>query len=204
MTASWEQTRSPKILSGYELRDIYKYLWVYFILSKASNKTFRLKGERSTEKKIKVCLKGLAAGNGVGEKLPMLVIGKAEKPFQYRPQRKSYMESEIFSDYVRKHDIKFHAEGRKVALIIDNSLPNPNVDNLKAIELVFSHTAHPPNNNQLSRKSSGYWKLSVARMLWDARLNTSMLVKIYQRPWSHAHVGLAMRRCIFKHCKELF
>ena len=81
MTASWEQTHSPTILSGYELRDIYKYLWVYFILSKASNKTFRLKGERSTEKKIiKVRLKGLAAGNGVGEKLPMLVIGKAEKP----------------------------------------------------------------------------------------------------------------------------
>ena len=65
-------------------------------------------------------------------------------PFQYRPQKKSYMDSEIFSDYVRKHDIKFHAEGRKVALIIDNSLANPNVDNLKATELVFSHTAHPP------------------------------------------------------------
>ena len=46
---------------------------------------------------------------------------------------KSWMDSEIFADYVRKLDMKFHAEGQKVALIIDNS----NVDNIKAIELVF-------------------------------------------------------------------
>ena len=33
--------------------------------------------------------------------------------------------------------MKFHVEGRKVALIIDNCPAHPNVDNLKAIELVF-------------------------------------------------------------------
>ena len=36
--------------------------------------------EVQKKKIIKVRLKGLAAGNGVGEKHPMLVIGKAEKP----------------------------------------------------------------------------------------------------------------------------
>ena len=51
------------------------------------------------------------------------------------------MDSEIFSDYVRRLDAKFHVEGRKVALIIDNCPAHPNVDNLKAIELVFL----PPN-----------------------------------------------------------
>ena len=51
------------------------------------------------------------------------------------------MDSEIFSDYVRKLDTKFDAEGRKIVLIIDNCPAHPNVDNLRAIQLVFL----PPN-----------------------------------------------------------
>ena len=70
---------------------------------------------------------GLAAGNGVGKKLPTLVIGKAEKtrcfegvkslPCEYRSRKKSCMNSEIFADYVRKLHVKFPVEGRKVALL---------------------------------------------------------------------------------------
>ena len=42
-----------------------------------------------------------------------------------------------------KLDTKFGAEGRKIVLIIDNCPAHPNVDNLKAIQLVFL----PPNTN---------------------------------------------------------
>ena len=51
------------------------------------------------------------------------------------------IEDGLFSDYARRLDAKFHVEGRKVALIIDNSPAHPNIDNLKAVELVFL----PPN-----------------------------------------------------------
>ena len=51
------------------------------------------------------------------------------------------MVSEFFSDYARRLDAKFHVEGRKVALIINNCPVHPNVNNLKAFELVFL----PPN-----------------------------------------------------------
>ena len=51
------------------------------------------------------------------------------------------MDSEIFSDCARRLDAKFDVEGREFALIIDNYPAHPNVDNLKAIELVFL----PPN-----------------------------------------------------------
>ena len=81
----------------------------------------------------------------------MLVIGKVEKPrcfksvkslpCQYKFQRKAWMDSEIFSDDARRLDAKFHVEGRRVALIIDNCPAHPNVDNLKTIDLVFL----PPN-----------------------------------------------------------
>ena len=47
----------------------------------------------------------------------------------------------ILKYYVRKLDKKFDAEGRKIVLIIDNCPAHPNVDNLKAIQLVFL----PPN-----------------------------------------------------------
>ena len=111
-------------------------------------KSFHLKGEWCAGGKFsKVCLTGVAAGNGDGEKLPMLVIGKAENPrcskcvkslpCQYKSQKKSWMESEICSDYARRLDAKFHVEGRKVALIIDNCPAHSNIDNLKATELVF-------------------------------------------------------------------
>ena len=100
--------------------------------------------ERCTVGKFsKVGLTRLAVGNGVDEKLPFLVIEKAEKPCfkgvrslpcQYRLQNKFWIDSEIFADYVRKLDMKFHAEGSKFALIIDNCPAHPNVDNLRAIE----------------------------------------------------------------------
>ena len=74
-----------------------------------------------------------------------LVIGKAVKPrcfegvkslpCQYKSPKKFWMDSEVFSDNARKLDAKFHVDGRKVGLIIDNCPAHPNVDNLKAIEL---------------------------------------------------------------------
>ena len=50
-------------------------------------------------------------------------------------------DSEIFSGYARRLDEKFHVEGKKIVLIINNCPAYPDVDNLKAIELVFL----PPN-----------------------------------------------------------
>ena len=47
------------------------------------------------------------------------------------------MDAKINCDYVRRLDAKFHVEGSKVALIIDNCRAHPNVDNIKAIKLVF-------------------------------------------------------------------
>ena len=90
----------------------------------------------------KVNLMGPGAANGVGNELSMLLIGKMSKcvkslPRQYKSQKKSWIDSEIFADYIKKLDMKFYAKGKKVALIIDNCPAHPNVDNLKAIELVF-------------------------------------------------------------------
>ena len=87
----------------------------------------------------------------IGEKLPMFVIGKSQKPrcfkhikslpCRYRAQKKSWMNSELFEEWVREQDEKFENEGRKVALIIDNCPAHPVIENLKSITLYFL----PPN-----------------------------------------------------------
>ena len=111
MTASWAQTHLPMILSRYDLRDIYNADEFGLFYQQLPTKSFHLKGERCAGGKLsKVCLTGLAASNAAGEKLPMFFIEKAEKPrcfkgatslpCQYKHQRKSSMDSEIFSDYV--------------------------------------------------------------------------------------------------------
>ncbi|XP_065651003.1 tigger transposable element-derived protein 4-like [Hydra vulgaris] len=151
-TSIWEQTHLPTIPARYELRDVYNADEFGLFYQQPPTKTFHLKGERCAGGKLsKVRLTGIAAGNGVGEKLSMFIIRKAEKPrcfkgveslpCQYKSQNNSCMDSKIFTDYVRRLDAKFNAEGRKVALIIDNCPAHPNVENLKAIELVFL----PPN-----------------------------------------------------------
>ena len=53
----------------------------------------------------------MAAASATGEKLPMFVIGKSEKPrafknikklsFRYRAQQKSWMTAKLFEEWVR-------------------------------------------------------------------------------------------------------
>ena len=82
---------------------------------------------------------GLAAANAVGDKLSLLVIGKSAKPrcfknFKqlpcvYKSQKKSWMDSENFVEWVRKLDRRFTTAERKVALVIDNFPSHPHVIN---------------------------------------------------------------------------
>ena len=103
-------------------------------------------------KNNKIRLTGLAAANAEGEKLPMFVIRKSVKPrcftgiinlpCRYRAQKKSWMDSSLFEEWIREQDRKFERQGRKIALIVDNCPAHPQISNLKAIHLVFL----PPNS----------------------------------------------------------
>ena len=112
-----------------------------------------MKGEKGGRgKHSKIQLTGLAAANMAGEKLPMFVIKKSKKRrcFKHirslplslpRGQNKSWMNFELFEEWVREQDKNFEKEGRKVALIIDNCPAHHSLKNLKSIHLYFL----PPN-----------------------------------------------------------
>ena len=152
MTASWKETHLPTILSRYELKDIFNADEFRLFYQALPSKSMHFKNERcSGEKFSKVRLTGLSAANATGEKLPMFVIGKSAKPrcfknvknllCRYRSQNKSCIDGNLFTEWVRQLDNNFVAEGRKIALIMDNCPAHPITDNLQAVELIFL----PPN-----------------------------------------------------------
>ena len=123
-----------------------------YFLQQLPKKTLYLKGERCAGgKHSKVCLIGLAAGNGVDKKHPMFIIGKSKMPrcfkgvkslpYQYESQKKARMDSASFEQFVQKLQMKFHWHDTKVALIIDNYPIHPRMKNLTLVEFVFL----PPN-----------------------------------------------------------
>ena len=100
---------------------------------------------------------GLAAANANGEKLPMFIIDKSKSPrcsknlkqlpCHYRGKKKSWMDSDLFEEWVRELDRKFEQQNRKFVLIIDNCPAHPAIGGLKIIQLCFL----PPNTTAVTQ-----------------------------------------------------
>ena len=54
-------------------------------------------------------------------------------PCRYQVQKKSWMDSDLFEEWVRELDEKFVREGRKVAPIVDNCRVHPHIEGPQAI-----------------------------------------------------------------------
>ena len=116
-------------------------------------RTLEFKGvDCSGGKRSKERLTVLVCSNMSGsEKIPLLVIGKSAKPrcFKnvktlptgYTSNKKAWMTSEIFINWITKLDKKFQHQRRKVAMVIDNCPAHPHVRGLKNVTLIFL----PPN-----------------------------------------------------------
>ena len=109
MTASWDETTLPTIISNYKLEDIFNADEFGLFYQALPNKTLHLKSEKCVGgKHSKTRLTGMAAANAVGEKLPMFVIGKSARPrcfagvrnlpCRYQSQKKSWMDSALFEE----------------------------------------------------------------------------------------------------------
>ena len=155
MVASWFETTLPTLLSNYKLEDIFNADEFGLFYRCLSNKTLHLKSEKcSGGKNSKIRIIGLAAANSVGGKLP---IGKSKAPTcfkdvtslpcRYRSQKKSWMDSTLFEEWVRELDGKFQKENRKIALIIDNCPAHPTIADLSNVKLIFL----PPNTTSVSQ-----------------------------------------------------
>ena len=134
----------------------------------------------------------MAAGNAIAEKLPMFVIGKSKTPrcfkhlkslpCKYKPQKKSWMGSQIFEEWVRELDRIFRMEGRKIALLIDNCPAHPSVSDLTNVQVVFlpSNTTSvlQPMDQGVIRSLKAHYRGRIVRQLCRALDKTKTLPKI--------------------------
>ena len=152
IVAPWEQTTLPTFLSKYGLNQIYNADEFALLYCAQPNKSLHLRNENCVGgKRSKLRLTGLTAANAVGEKLPLFVIGKSKKPrcfkhikhlpCRYCSQKKRWMDSILFKEWVREVDRRFTKEGRKIVLLVYNCPAHPSTDNLVSAELIFL----PPN-----------------------------------------------------------
>ena len=91
------------------------------------------------------------------DKLPLMIIGKAANPrcfknvktlpCTYKSNKKAWMTSEIFIEWLQKLDAKMTKTNRKIAMIVDNCPAHPKVKTLKSIELIFL----PPNTTSVTQ-----------------------------------------------------
>lgn len=117
------------------------------------DKTMTFKGERCSGGKLSKDRITLMVGANMdgSEKLPLLMIGKSANPrcfknvktlpVQYKNNKKAWMTSEIFSEWLSKLDKKFRKEKRKVLLFIDNCTAHNNVPNMSNVTVIW----FPPN-----------------------------------------------------------
>ena len=154
MIAPWKKTSLPALLSNYDLQNIYNADEFGLFYQMHPEKSLHLKKEKCIGgKQRKVRITGIVSSNALGDKIPMFVIGKSRnphcfagvknKPCRYRAQKKAWMNSDLFEEWVSELDRKLQLENRKIALIENNCPVHPNVNDLKAIELVFL----PPNTS---------------------------------------------------------
>lgn len=83
-----------------------------------------------------------------GEKYQALVIGKAKQPrcfnkikpetlpVMYRANKKAWMNSKLFEEWLKKFDRKMRCTGRKVLLFLDNAPSHPHLT-LSNVKLAF-------------------------------------------------------------------
>ena len=120
MVAGWNATTLPTLLTNYGLENIYNADELGLFYQCLPDKSYQLKTEKCAGGKQQNqdrLFGGLAAANAVGNKLPMFVIGKAktprcfkkikEFPCRYRLQRKRWMGSVLFEEWVRDVNKKF-------------------------------------------------------------------------------------------------
>ena len=148
MTDPWKETTLQTILTNYAKADIYNADEFGLFFKALPKKTLHLKDEKCTGgKHSKIRVTGLAAANMNGDKLPMFVIGKLQKPrcfknikklpCRYRGQMKTWMDPTLFEEWVRELDNQFEKENQKIALIIGNCTAHLEIGGLKAINLFF-------------------------------------------------------------------
>ena len=149
MTASWNETLLPTILSKYKQTSTTLTNLVCLLIS--SRKALHLKSEKCVRGKLsKVRLMAWQPEMPLAKSCQCSLLVNLQNHDAFlgsnicladTGRKKSWMDCDLSEEWVREIDWKFLAEKRKIALIVDNCPAHSKVEGLKAIDLIFL----PPN-----------------------------------------------------------
>ena len=149
------KNRLPQLLEGYQPRDVYNLDETGLFFKQLPSKTLSFKQQQCSGGKLaKERLTCLLACNMVKEKLRLLVIGKAmnprafrsahiatkDLPVMWRSNKKAWMTSELFKEWLTLMNRVMKAGNRHVLFFLDNAPSHPPVE-LSNIKIHFL----PPN-----------------------------------------------------------
>lgn len=148
VVSAWKATL-PSLIQGYSASDVFNCdeLGLFFKLT--PSRTYAVKGESfRTGKNSKERVTLLLAANMSGtEKLPPLMIGKSEKPrcfnkikrkpIAYRWNRKAWMTSVLFEEWLHKFDFNMKNQKRKILLFMDNCSAHSVTAKLTHVKVLF-------------------------------------------------------------------
>ena len=149
-TENWLNITLPQPLGRFSPEDVHNLDETGLFHKLKSNKTLEFKGHKcSGGKKLKERLTVLVGASMVGEKLPLLVIGKAKSPrcfkgvrnlpLEYTANRNAWMTGDIIEDYLKKWNSKRCKARRSVRVIVDNCTAHPPCLSLSNIVVKFYH-----------------------------------------------------------------
>ena len=185
-TEDWKVLTLKPLLEQYNPCDIYNADETGLFYKCLPSRTLAFKGQTCSEGKLsKDRITLLVAANMDGsDKLPLLTIGKFEKPrcmknikslpTSYKWNSKSWMTGNIFEEWVRKLDRSFLLKGRSVLLFIDNCAAHPQIKDLRAVKLVFlppipntTSVLQPCDQGIIQKLKTIYLKRILRRLLAD-------------------------------------
>jgi hypothetical protein len=152
-TDTWVDGILRTALNRYKSADVFNVDETGLFSRMLPDKTFSFKGDKCHGgKKSKERITVVVCSNMDGsEKWPLYVIGKFKNPrclngvkklcVTYNSNSKAWMTSELFIEWLCAFDSSMEVKRRKVLLVMDNCSAHPNIQNLKATELLFL----PPN-----------------------------------------------------------
>lgn len=170
----------PQLLTDYEANDVFNIDETALFYQCLPDKTYTYKNEKCYGgKNSKVRLTILVGSNMSGtEKLPLYVIGKSAKPrcFKnvkslpviYKNNKRAWMTSKLFEEYLLEWDKELRKKQRKILLFVDNCPAHPKIQHrLTNIRLEFfppNMTSHlQPMDKGIIRSFKHYYRQTLVK-----------------------------------------
>ena len=193
--SNWNNVILPEILDTYSPDDIYNADETALFYKMLPHKTMAMRGDKCIGGKSSIDrLSILVASNSSGsDKLELLVIGKSVKPrcfknvknlpCTYKANKKAWMTTRIFDEWLVKLDKKMYLCNRKIALIIDNCTSHKCLSELKAIKLYFlppntTSSTQPMDMGIIANLKSIYRRIILRKRILDLECNKENTINV--------------------------